>query len=305
MLPLVLVNPRAALGRTGRRLADLDRLIRRHLGPVDLATPESAGDTARLAEQSARDGRPALIAAGGDGTLNAVACGLGSALATGGRLPPLALFSAGSGGDFCRALGLRPGDPASLAALAAGRFRRIDMGRIDLDGQAPRHFLSVANAGLSARVVAATARSALPGLIGPRLAYVPLVLRELARERGTRLCLQAETGQRIEGRFILASVANSAFFAAGMPIAPQARPDDGLLDVVLIRHGAGIRPWDLGRLRRGDHLTHPAVIHLRCATLTLAAPEDPGAVCDADGEVMGPLPARLSCLAEALTLALP
>lgn len=308
MRPLVLCNPRAGGGRASRCWHRLEPGLRAILGQVDTALPGSAAATAAAAGAAARAGRP-LVLVGGDGTLNAAMAGIGPVLDEGLPAPPLALVGAGSGCDFCRALGLAPADLASVRALAAGQLRRFDLGRIDLagpDGQpVTRWFLTVANAGLSARVVEAMQGSRLPALVGPRLAYVPFVLRELFRTPGSRLMLHPEGGPRTDTTALVVSVANTAYFAAGMCIAPPADPQDGLFDIVTIRQDRCVRPWDLRHLYTGRILSHPAVTHLRAASVTLSAADGRALPLDADGELMGFLPARLSCLPGALAIALP
>lgn len=310
--PVVICNPRAGGGRAGRLWPGIERGLRATLGPIDICLPDSPGATATAAAGAAREGR-ALVIVGGDGTLNAAIAGLGpgldAGLEAGLPAPPLALVSAGSGGDFARAFGLAPGALDSARALAEGRLVPTDLGRIDLadatGATLRRWFLSVANTGLSARVVQAMQGSRLPALIGPKLAYIPFVLRELARETGTALMLTPEDGPALHTRALVVSVANTRHFAAGMTIAPGARADDGLFDVIVIRADAGIRPWDLRHLYTGRILSHPAVTHLRTRSLTLAAADGRALPCDADGELMGLLPGRFTCLAGVLPLALP
>lgn len=308
MRPLALCNPRAGGGRAGRAWPEIETGLRNILGPLDTALPSSAQDTAAAAADAARAGRP-LVLVGGDGTLNAAIAGIGPLLDAGLPCPPLALVSAGSGGDFCRTLGLGPRGLASVRALAAGHFRRIDLGRIDLaDAQGQpvtRWFLTVANAGLSARVVQAMQASRLPGLLGPKLTYIVFVLRELARAPGTRLILHPDAAPPVETTALVISVANTRHFAAGMCIAPEAIPDDGRFDIVTIRQDRRIHPWDLRLLYTGRLLSHPAVTLQRAGALTLAAADGRPLPFDADGELMGFLPARLSCLPGALPIALP
>ena len=306
--PLVLCNPRAGGGKAARRWPALEADLRAILGPIDSLLPGSSEETATAAGHAARAGQP-LVLVGGDGTLNAAMAGIGPVLDAGLPCPPIALVSLGSGGDFCRALGLMPGDLASARALAAGQFRRIDLGRIDLsgaDGQpVTRWFLTVANAGLSARVVQAMQASHLPALIGPKLAYVPFVLRELFRSPGSRLVLRPDSGPQTETRALIVSVANTAYFAAGMGIAPPADPRDGQFDIVTIRQDRSVRPWHLRHLYTGRILSHPAVTHQCAGAMTLSAADASPLPLDADGELMGFLPARLTCLPGALAIALP
>ncbi|QYZ68161.1 diacylglycerol/lipid kinase family protein [Neotabrizicola shimadae] len=308
MPPLVICNPQAGSGRAARRWPALLTALRGLLGPLDTVLATCAAETAAAAGAATRSGR-ALVLVGGDGTLNAAVGGIGPALDEGAPVPSLALVNAGSGGDFCRTLGLPPGDLASARALANGQLLPIDLGRIDLTGAqgqpVTRWFLSVANAGLSAGIVQSMQGSPLPALLGPKLAYVPYALRQLLRERGFDLVLRTATGKEIRSTLLLVSVANGRHFAAGMCIAPQARPDDGLFDVMLIREDRRIRPWDLRLLYSGRILDHPAASLLRTASLEIRAADGSALPLDADGELMGVLPARLTCQPGALRVALP
>jgi diacylglycerol kinase (ATP) len=103
---------------------------------------------------------------------------------------------------------------------------------------------------------------------------------------------------------MFASVANTATTGGGMRIAPDAVPDDGLLDICLVRELGKIPMlWQLTRVFEGKHVLHPAVTMLRSAKITLEA--DPPQPLLIDGEVCGTTPATVTIERQVLPIKVP
>ena len=177
-------------------------------------------DAHEVALQAVRSGVELIVAWGGDGTINEVA----SALAF--SSVPLGIVPAGSGNGLARELGLPP-DPASALTVAAGTSVRVlDAGEIE-----NALFFNVAGVGLDATIAArfAARGSRRRGVV----AYLQLTTVELLRQRGRRYSLRLD-GRLIERRAVMIALANARQYGNGVTIAPRARPDDGLIDVVVV-----------------------------------------------------------------------
>jgi diacylglycerol kinase (ATP) len=289
MRALLLHNPAAGGGRAARHLGGVVERLRR--GGVELELHRTVSlDDARAAARARAAAVDAVVAMGGDGLVGACAAGLAEAAPGqpgGGDLPAvraaLGVIPAGGGNDGARSLGLAPGDPLAAAGLLPKLSRR----RADLARAGDRWYLNIAGAGFDSEVnrLANRRLSWLPGTSR----YVAALLAELVVGRPSRLRLTLD-GAALEVAAWFVVVANTASYGGGMRIAPDARLDDGLLDVVVI-DGALSRPRFLAAFPQvfaGTHLTHPAVSAYRAATVHVAA-DRPLAVY-ADGEPAGAVP---------------
>jgi diacylglycerol kinase (ATP) len=299
---LLILNPRSRNGATGRRADSLLRRLREALGPLEVERTRGPRDAERIAREAVRAGCDRLVVAGGDGTLSEVATGL---LAAGlGGYATIGLLPLGTGGDFLRTLGVPRDLDAAIACLREGKPRPLDAGRatfVDAEGRpACAHFVNVASLGLSARVVEGVNRRR--SLLGGRAAFLGGALRAIARYRPAPVSLRLDGGSLHEGPLVLAAAANGRFFGGGMQVAPDARTDDGLFDVIAVAApGRGRLLRELPRIYRGAHLRDPAVSVRRGRVLEALALGAPVPI-ELDGEPLGLLPARFEVLPGALSL---
>lgn len=269
----LIVNPRSGKGR-GASAADAAVAALRDAGAeVVVHIGSSPADTRRLIGVAVATRPEALVVVGGDGTVSEILPELA------GTEMPMVLVPAGTGNDLARALGVPRHDPAGAALLALhGVPRRIDVGEIVAAGRTTP-FLTVAALGFDAKV---SDRTNL--LRWPRGAarYYLAILIEVARLRPTRFLLACEGEDPRDAPGTLVAVGNTASYGGGMPICPDARLDDGLLDVVHVAPLRRIRLLALfPLLLRGRHLTRPEVAHRLVREITVSAPD---LVVYADGE---------------------
>jgi diacylglycerol kinase (ATP) len=257
-----LFNPAAGKGRT---LRDKGR-IRAALDAAGLAgdflDTERPGHAADLAEGAGKSGVDAVVAIGGDGTVNEAVNGLMRLPEA--RRPVFGLVPDGTGNDYGFALGLRPGDlTGATRVLQAGSARVLDVG--EMNG---RFFANSVGLGFDGAV--AEAASKVRYLKGFP-AYLWSVFTVLVEWTNFELTLTAD-GRILEGLAFLAAVANGPRSGGGFLLAPDARPDDGLFDVC--------RLGDLGKLEAlrhlpkaldGSHVGLPWVTIRRAREVTLAS----------------------------------
>ncbi len=254
MRTFVVFNPASGRGRGARRIPLYRGLLDRHLDAYEWASTTAPGEEAELAGKAIADGAELIVAVGGDGTCSQVA---DRVVASGRTDVSLGLLAAGTGNDFARSLGLSYGDPEeAVAALAAGRTRRIDVGRVVsgwrpapypevASGTAwrdtPRHFLNLVGFGFDIAVIDASLRARF--LRGAVL-YKVTALQQLFLYRSSRLRLSDGGGWRTEGRHLILTISNGRIFGGGFPIAPDADLEDGRLDACAIADSS-----PLGRAR--------------------------------------------------------
>jgi diacylglycerol kinase (ATP) len=269
----LLVNPAAGRGRALRRLDAATRALAR-VGPLDVVRTEQSGDEARLALEAARDGVRTLVVLGGDGTVSRVA----GALATAGADTPLAILAAGTGNDFAKSLGAPVHDYAAMAErIARGETRRVDIGRL-----AGRPFVNAAGFGFDVAVLERMTRARW--LRGDAL-YIAAALAELFRFGGVDARVRVTPEVLDErARWLLVVIANGQWFGGSFRIAPDARLDDGLLDVVLVRDASAVRRARLfAAAPFGKHVRAPEVTTSPSSNCRIETPLPLS--CELDGEL--------------------
>ncbi len=268
---LVVANPRAGHGRGARRAAELSAALQAAGRAFELVRTRGPGHATELAAGA----RAGVVAVGGDGTVHEVLNGLRS---RDGVLGPLSVLPAGSGDDFAANAGFAPDAAALVDRLRVGTPRAVDVGlaefRCEL-GTLRRRFANDAGLGFEADVVAAAANARW---LRGRPLYVVATLRALARQRLVDCeldCELAGTTTTTRSRLLFASACNGARVGGGLPFAPDARLDDGLLDLLQVT--AASRRATVALLLRllgRRHLRDPRARLQRCARATLrpAAP---------------------------------
>jgi diacylglycerol kinase (ATP) len=217
------VRPDAARGRAELASAIVDR----HGDPAEVFVTERAGHARELTRAAVARGARLVMAWGGDGTINEVA----STLAFGEI--PLGIVPAGSGNGLARQLGI-PRQPADAIRQAiAAEPRRIDVGELG-----DRLFVNAAGVGFDAHV----ARRFNESGSGRRglLTYALVTVGALITYRPLEYVVTT-ADSRVRVRAVIVTAANSAEFGNGACIAPGARVDDGLLDLVVVEERSRLR----------------------------------------------------------------
>ncbi len=302
----MIVNPRSGRGLSESRWARVRGALVDGLGELDSAFTAGARDASAIAAREAAAGRRLIVALGGDGTISEVAHGILAAGA--GARTELGVIPRGTGGDFRRTLDL-PHDVAEAARrVRDGQARPLDAGRVQFVGHdggvQTRHFVNVASFGFSSAV--ATRANASSKRFGGRIAFFAATLRALAAYDNTDIWLTIADRPRERRRVLLAAVGNGRFFGGGMKICPEARLDDGALDLVTVGDfSKGEILTNIGRLYEGTHVELEAVDAAR-VTRVVAEPVEADAriPLELDGETPGHLPATFEILPAALRVRL-
>jgi YegS/Rv2252/BmrU family lipid kinase len=285
---LIIVNP--AAGRSSRRR--LDRIVAGLRRRGCEVTVRRTGPTAGAAERLAREAGAEfdiIVAAGGDGTINAVANGLGTAAPR-----PLAVLPFGTANLLARAIGLPRRADALALLIASGSVRPVWPGRVG-----ERLFLTMASCGIDAEIVAAV-DPRLKRRIG-RFAFAWAFAKCLRRYRAHELSVRIDG---VEYRAVAVIAAKGPFYAGPFVVAPRASPAEPMLDLVLFQRAGRLAVLGyLGALLLGRIGKCRDIVFRRCrnAVVTAAKPVP----VQADGELVGHAPVTLGIAERPLLLLQP
>ena len=259
---------------------------------LEVRVTYEGGDGKRLAQEACREGIERLVAGGGDGSLHEVVNGILTSGAT--THPVLGVMPLGLANDFAVACQL-PGDPFQALHLAlTNPPRQIDVGRVN-----GTYFINAATGGLG-RGLSATPPS-INRILGDTVnSLFGMVLAANFQSHESRLLLP---GRKRAIKGIVGAVSNGSLMGGGHVIAPNARLDDGLLDVLVVRE---FPLGDLGKVieelqglnQRGRYISYHQVPWLE-ADISGKVPVN------LDGEPMAFSSARFDVVEHAMAMALP
>jgi len=294
------VNPASAGGSTGKQWPEIAHRAAARGLVGDALISEDAGHLAALARDAVRGGAELVVAVGGDGTVNEVVNGI-----AGARGIDLAVIPRGTGRDFVRTYGIPGGLDDALRVAASGTAREADVGLVTYrawNGEEGRgYFANVASAGISGAIAKRTNESSK--VLGGRLSYYWATVAVFARWQTGEMRLSVDEEVR-SGRMIDVVVANGRYLGGGMMMCPDAEPDDGIFDVLVI---GDVTKRDLvftlPKVYRGRHLPHPRLEPLRGRVVAIET-EEPLPI-ELDGEQPGTTPVRFEIVPKALRVRVP
>lgn len=297
---LIITNPTSNAGR-GARTAVLVAAELRSMG-ADVIVRETtqAGDAKRITGEALDDPNlpwRCIAACGGDGTIQQVAGVLAGARSRGSAaVPSLGVIPAGRCNDFAHALGI-PKDPHRAAAnLVEGTPTPIDLGRVN-----DRYFCTVATVGIDAEVSSYV--DSIGGRLKGTVAYLLGALRVLRRYEAKTVRLEGDFG-KIEQSILLASSANTRLYGGSIPIAPDAIPTDGKLDLCVIDAVSRLRALTLiPAVLAARHTSRREVRIIKTERFKIDA-EEPMEIW-ADGERIGNTPASITAVPRAIEVIFP
>ncbi len=273
----LIYNPTSGREEMRRRLPEvLQRLERGGLETSCHATMGSGDATLAAADAVDRD-FDIIIAAGGDGTLYEVINGM----AEKPHRPPLGILPLGTTNDFARALGIPRHWEFACDLIIQQHTQLIDVGKVN-----QRYFINIAGGG-SLTELTYEVPSKLKTMLG-QMAYYMKGLEKLPRLRPIELFVQSEKVQ-LHDEVMLFLIANSTSVAGFERLAPEAKLDDGMFDVFILKKctlADFIRITSLAL--RGEHLEDERVVHFQTNYIKITSPDY--VQMNLDGEFGGTLP---------------
>lgn len=304
----LVVNPTAGGGKPARYLRQVTGVLDAAGASYSLQDSTSLAHARTLAAAAARRGET-VVAFGGDGLTGALLDAVAQETQLAGRQPcAFGIIPAGRGNDFARTLQI-PFDPAAAThTLLAGRPRPVDLIAVTGAASPSRPMMVAGSVYIGIASVANEIANRARVLRGSTV-YNLAALRALLRWKPTVFGVQATdaAGNQVTAEFrgYAVVVANTRYFGAGMKVAPDAHPHDGLLDIVVMRHAPKLTfVRALMKIKDGSHIALPEVSVFRASTATVTV--DRSLPVGADGELLAiPLPLRIHAVPAAARVIVP
>ncbi len=259
-----------------------------------------SGQAVELSKELSHLDLAAVVAVGGDGTINECVNGIMQS----GKSVPLGIVAMGTGNDLVKSLSMKGIWEEIHQALSGQVCMEVDLGKASFqnrEGQMDqRYFINVLDIGIGGEVVQRIAES--KRLLGPFLTYQKSILATLLTLKREHVQWEHEGLYRNEKTLMLA-IANAKWFGSGLGIAPVADVQDGILEVI---HLGDICLLDyfkqLPHLRMGRILKHPQIRYEKSRFIKIFTPNMP---IDCDGEFIGFTPLMVQMVPGAIRILRP
>jgi len=298
-----IVNPVAGGHSTYREWPSISK----HLIDKDLLSDyvytEGAGHAMELARDAANAGYRYLIAVGGDGTVNEVVNGI--LKSSDSQNIVLGIVSAGTTCSFARSIGIPPNPIKSSHLLTSQNRLLVDVGVVEYINEgrhSRRFFVNEADVGFGAVVVEASKKPA--SYFGRKTNYLPYIIggfASLISYKNRRITLRVDNEAEDVYDCVMVVIANGTYFGGGMQIAPNALPNDGLLDMVLfgdMDKSTMLKIWSM--TYKGRHISHDKIKLLKIRRADIQCTEK--ILVEADGELLGEGPVSFSVVPSTLNI---
>lgn len=289
---LLIHNPQAGGGRGRKSLSGIEDRLRAGGCDPDILLTRHPGHGIDLAREADLSRYAGVVASGGDGTAFEVVTGYFRNPCIG--KPPLGLIPCGTGNAFVRDMGIMGPDwEKAVDIILGGRLKAVDVSRFTTQGEI-YHSLNILGVGFVSDVSETAARLKFIGnnayLIGTFYHLVSLRFHPL------KITFDGRT-ESIDALF--ATVSNSRYTGTTFLMAPLAKLDDGLLDLVAVTRISRLRILRLFKtIFTGEHIREPEVIYHQAKKVLIETSRP--RVLNVDGEVMGRTPVEIECLPGAL-----
>jgi len=275
-------NPASGRGAGARQWSKIEPKLRSHFpdSAITIYSTEYAGHAREIAERAVYGRIDLIIACGGDGTLQEVA---NAAIDS---MTPLGLIPLGTGNDVARSIGIGTDVDLAIKTLAEAPAQLTDAIWYEI-GTKTGWSLNACGVGMDAAVGHRINRGFR--YLRGTAAYIAAIADTLVRYRPSRMCIELD-GASFSTQAMLCTVANCRSYGGGMLIAPMARMDDGVFDVIVIDDVSKIEFLRaFPSVFSGKHLLHPKVKAFAGRRITIES--DPPRPVLVDGEILPPGPA--------------
>ena len=256
----------------------------------ELLVSQAPGDCRKLAQQAAAYGEEVhLYACGGDGTLNEVVNGV-----IGCPNAAVTHYPGGSGNDSIKIFD----DPAAFTSIE--RLLSAEEAPFDLIRCNDSYALNVLSIGFDARVGTDIARFKRLPLVTGKGAYVLSILSNMVHGLSADYTVTLDSGEVLSGRKTMICICNGRWYGGGFNPVPEAEPDDGLLDVLVVEKVSLLQVASvIGHYQKGRYADYPELIrHARCRSLRIECAER--SVVNVDGEAVYTTDAKIEVVPHAI-----
>jgi YegS/Rv2252/BmrU family lipid kinase len=301
----VIVNPESNKGRTRRRWGKIKEALHSFLKEFKYEFTEKPSQAIDISRAAIKEGSELIVGVGGDGTINEIANGFFDGENIINPKTVMGIVPSGTGCDFIRSLHIPTDLKRALQVITQAPSPAIDVGRVKFLTQTgsygERYFLNVADFGFGGEVL-----ERMNQVRAKRKAasYLKSTLATFLHYKHKRIRLKIDGEEMPQGEYLIGAISNGRIFGKGMKIAPTARLDDALFDIVLVK---GMKVWEFLRniykLYTGTHLSHPKISFFQGKKIE-AIPEDPeeNILIEIDGEQVGKLPATFEIVPQSISV---
>lgn len=298
----VVINPIAGGGRGQSVWNELQPGLNAIFDRVDYTVSNKVDDLATITRTLLEKSPDYLLVIGGDGTLSHAVNGMIMDEQWIAPETKIAFFNAGCGGDFARQF------PAQhitefLDRLTHNQGIHSNVGKITWSDHSVKYFINIASCGLSGYVVMATEKSKILKKLGGTLNYLIHSITGLMTYNNTPVRIQIDNHNPLDCSMLMMAVGNGQYFGGGMHVAPMAKMDDNMFDVVLFQDFSKIEAlFKFHKIYSGKHLLDRNVHYVQARKVSIE-PLGPNPIeIEADGEPVGVTPAQFELLNDQLFL---
>lgn len=298
---IVIINPNAGVHKGARDAPGICEIFAREGFDHECVYTEGRGHAIQIAKEKIEQGIRNIAVAGGDGTLNEVLNGIFAQKACDPLEISLGMVPVGTGNDWCRMFGIPFDYSSAVKILKQKKTFLQDVGLVSYyknDVPVSRYFMNVAGMGYDALVAKKTNLLKERGHGGP-LAYFYFIFTGLYQYKFMDAVIRVDEKTVFDGSLFSLNVGICKYNGGGMMQVPYAIPDDGLLDVTLIKKASKMFVIRNSRkLYDGSHINLEPVKTFKGKTVEITSP---GKIyLEADGESLGHSPFRFEILQQKL-----
>lgn len=300
----VVLNPIAGGGRSKRLWRQLQMMLGMLFEEITLRITTNSQDIRAFSRELLLLRPDALLIIGGDGTLSHALNGIFEHDQLVSPATTIAYFNAGCGGDFARQFPKQE-QRVFLNRLMRREVRMLDIAKMHFPHENRElYFLNIASVGVSNLVALYGQKRPWLKKLGGFLHYFLQGFVALMHYKAVEVRVTCDGLPAIENKPLLVAVCNGRFFGGRMHVAPMARVDDGLLDVVVIEDWSRwLRPFKMMSLYFGRHI-YKAKVHYTEAKEVSIESQTKHVMLEADGDLVGELPVQIRILPGVLPLVL-
>jgi len=295
----VIVNPESNQGRTKKRWNHIKLALKSFIKEFKCEFTERPFQAIEISRAALKEGTELIVGVGGDGTMNEIANGFFENEKLINPSSVLGIIPSGTGCDFIRSLNIPSGLKNALEVISNASSSLIDIGIARYTNHSSqkkeRFFLNVSDFGIGGEVVYHMNQNRMKRKAS---SYLKSLISTFITYKNKAIDIKIDDNDIPLQEYIVCAISNGRIFGKGMKIAPHAKLDDGMFDVVLVR---GMKFFEFfknaWRIYFGTHLFHPKVSLIRGKKIE-ASPhnKDEDVLIEIDGEQLGKLPATFEII---------
>lgn len=305
---LVVVNPNAGSRKGEKDWPKIEDLLKQKGFSFESFFTQNRNHAIKLTAQKITEGFRKVIVVGGDGTLNEVVNGVYLQEACKAEDIILAMIPVGTGNDWCRMYEIPKKYAKAIKVIRKGHLFTQDVGFIkynDSDGEHERYFINVSGMGYDALVAQKTNKSKDKGR-GSSFSYFLNIFTGLYQYKSTPFRIEVDGSEVYKGRVLSMNIGICKYNGGGMMQLPNAIPDDGLLDVTIIKGVSKLNIFKhVTKLYDGSLVKLKFVLTFRGKECRIISRPRGSAYLEADGESLGHSPLVFSVKQKALHFIIP